>query len=106
MFDAEPELRSAKYRNTNRARHVWPRLDFANLEQTVRQGTSHSTARDVELDPHQILHGEQGALYGASQVLHAVPWFDGKLIDEARHIEVFHRYLDEKLERRYEINQT
>ncbi len=60
----------------------------------------------------QILHGEQGALYGASQVLQAVPWFDGKLfgatqvVDEARHIEVFHRYLDEKLERRYEINDN
>jgi len=60
----------------------------------------------------QILHGEQGALYGAAQVLQAVPWLDGKLfgatqvVDEARHIEIFHRYLDEKLRRRYEINEN
>jgi hypothetical protein len=60
----------------------------------------------------QILHGEQGALYGASQVLQSVPWMDGKLfgatqvVDEARHIEVFHRYLDQKLGRKYEINEN
>lgn len=60
----------------------------------------------------QILHGEQGALYGAAQVIQSVPWTDGKLfgatqvVDEAKHIEVFHRYLDEKLCRRYEINEN
>jgi hypothetical protein len=60
----------------------------------------------------QILHGEQGALYGAAQVLQSVPWLDGKLfgstqvVDEARHIEVFHRYLDEKIQRKYEINEN
>lgn len=60
----------------------------------------------------QILHGEQGALYGACQVIQSVPWMDGKLlgttqvIDEGRHVEIFHRYLDEKLERKYEINEN
>jgi hypothetical protein len=60
----------------------------------------------------QILHGEQGALYGAAQVLQAVPWMDGKMfgatqvVDEARHIEIFHRYLDQKLQRRYEVNEN
>ena len=60
----------------------------------------------------QILHGEQGALYGACQVIQAVPWMDGKLLgstqvlDEGRHVEVFHRYLNEKLGRKYEINEN
>lgn len=60
----------------------------------------------------QILHGEQGALYGACQVVQAVPWLDGKLfgstqvLDEGRHVEVFHRYLSEKLGRKYEINEN
>lgn len=60
----------------------------------------------------QFLHGEQGALYAATQVTQNVPWMDAKLygatqvVDEARHIEVFHRYLDEKLEKRYEINDS
>jgi hypothetical protein len=60
----------------------------------------------------QFLHGEQGALYAATQVTEAVPWLDGKLygatqvMDEARHVEVFHRYLAGKLEKLYEIDEN
>jgi len=60
----------------------------------------------------QFLHGEQGALFAAAQVTEAVQFFDGKLygatqvVDEARHVEVFHRYLDSKLERLYQINDN
>lgn len=58
----------------------------------------------------QFLHGEQGALYASCQVTSAVPWMDAKLygstqvIDEGRHVEVFHRYLAEKLGRVYKID--
>ncbi|MEX1365965.1 MAG: diiron oxygenase [Nannocystaceae bacterium] len=60
----------------------------------------------------QFLHGEQGALFAACQVTEAVHWMDGKLygstqvVDEGRHVEVFHRYLTEKLGRLYEINDN
>ncbi len=60
----------------------------------------------------QFLHGEQGALFAAAQVTEAVQFFDGKLygatqvMDEGRHVEVFHRYLDEKLHRVYQINDN
>jgi hypothetical protein len=60
----------------------------------------------------QFLHGEQGALYAAAQVTEAVRFFDGKLfgstqvMDEGRHVEVFHRYLSTKLERLYEVNDN
>jgi hypothetical protein len=60
----------------------------------------------------QFLHGEQGALFAACQVTEAVPWMDGKLygstqvIDEGRHVEVFHGYLTRKLEKKYEINDN
>ncbi len=60
----------------------------------------------------QFLHGEQGALLAAAQVTEATEQFDGKfygatqVMDEARHVEVFHRYLTEKLELRYEINDN
>jgi hypothetical protein len=60
----------------------------------------------------QFLHGEQGALFAAAQVTEAVQFFDGKLygstqvVDEGRHVEVFHRYLDEKLDRVYQINDN
>ncbi|EDM76164.1 hypothetical protein PPSIR1_26928 [Plesiocystis pacifica SIR-1] len=60
----------------------------------------------------QFLHGEQGALFAAAQVTEAVQFFDGKLygatqvMDEGRHIEVFTRYLDQKLGRLYQINDN
>jgi hypothetical protein len=60
----------------------------------------------------QFLHGEQGALFAAAQVTEAVQFFDGKLygstqvMDEGRHVEVFSRYLDEKLNKMYQINDN
>ncbi|MFQ5664951.1 MAG: ferritin-like domain-containing protein [Candidatus Binatia bacterium] len=59
----------------------------------------------------QFMHGEQGALIVASQLAGAVPWMDAKLyaatqtVDEARHVEVFSRYLREKLEWEWPINR-
>ncbi len=60
----------------------------------------------------QFLHGEQGALFAAAQVTEAVQFFDGKLygatqvMDEGRHVEVFHRYLDQKLDKLYQVNDN
>jgi len=60
----------------------------------------------------QFLHGEQGALMAAAQVTEAVQFFDGKLygstqvVDEGRHVEVFHRYISEKLGKMYPINDN
>ncbi|HVN85917.1 MAG TPA: ferritin-like domain-containing protein [Candidatus Binatia bacterium] len=47
----------------------------------------------------QFLHGEQGALMVAAEQVHAVPDYEAKLyaatqtMDEARHVEVFDRYV-------------
>ncbi len=60
----------------------------------------------------QFLHGEQGALMAACQVTEAVEWLDGKLygstqvVDEGRHVEVFERYLTQKLGKKYQINDN
>jgi hypothetical protein len=60
----------------------------------------------------QFLHGEQGALFAACQVTEAVEWTSGKLFgasqvfDEGRHVEVFHRYLTEKMGKLYQINDN
>ncbi len=60
----------------------------------------------------QFLHGEQGALLAACQVTNSYEWVDGKLygstqvVDEGRHVEVFHRYLTDKLGRLYPINDN
>ncbi|HQV58255.1 MAG TPA: ferritin-like domain-containing protein [Ilumatobacteraceae bacterium] len=58
----------------------------------------------------QFLHGEQGALLCTAKIVETVPWYDAKLyastqvMDEARHVEVFARYLQEKLGGEYQIN--
>jgi len=58
----------------------------------------------------QFMHGEQGALLCTAKIVETVPWIDAKYyaatqtIDEARHVEVFARYIDEKLEGEYPIN--
>lgn len=60
----------------------------------------------------QFLHGEQGALLCTGRIVETVPWIDAKyyaatqVMDEARHVEVFARYLDEKLSSRYRINDN
>jgi hypothetical protein len=58
----------------------------------------------------QFMHGEQGALLCTAQIVETVPWIDAKyyaatqVMDEARHVEVFARYLDTKLSGHYPIN--
>lgn len=58
----------------------------------------------------QFLHGEQGALLAASQLVSSVPDTSSKfyastqVMDEARHVEVFDRYLHEKIGFSYPIN--
>ncbi|MFZ4811387.1 MAG: ferritin-like domain-containing protein [Ilumatobacteraceae bacterium] len=58
----------------------------------------------------QFLHGEQGALLCTAKIVETVPWYDAKLyaatqvVDEARHVEVFARYLEEKLGGGYHVN--
>ena len=58
----------------------------------------------------QFLHGEQGALLCTARIVETVPWIDAKyyaatqVVDEARHVEVFSKYLDTKLSGHYPIN--
>ena len=58
----------------------------------------------------QFMHGEQGALLCTAKIVESVPWVDAKyyastqVMDEARHMEVFAKYLDEKLSGHYPIN--
>ena len=58
----------------------------------------------------QFMHGEQGALLCTAKIVETVPWIDAKyyaatqVVDEARHVEVFAKYLDTKLTGYYPIN--
>ena len=58
----------------------------------------------------QFLHGEQGALLCTAKIVETVPLVDAKyyaatqVVDEARHVEVFNKYIDEKIGVRYPVN--
>jgi hypothetical protein len=58
----------------------------------------------------QFVHGEQGAMLTAAKITSTVPWMDAKYyaatqtIDEARHTEVFQRYLSEKVGEQYPMS--
>ena len=60
----------------------------------------------------QFLHGEQGALLASAKIVQQVPWAEAKyyaanqVSDEARHVEVYHRYLTEKLGISYEVHPS
>jgi hypothetical protein len=58
----------------------------------------------------QFLHGEQGALLVASQLCSCAPTLNAKLyaasqtFDEARHVEVFNKYLQTRIGMMYPVN--
>src|SRR3990167_8677197 len=60
----------------------------------------------------QFLHGEQGAMMVASQLVSCAPTYDAKLyaasqtFDEARHVEVFNKYLRTRCRIEYPVNPS
>ncbi len=58
----------------------------------------------------QFMHGEQGALVCTAKIVETTPWIDAKyyaaqqVADEARHVEVFSKYLNDKLDGHYQMN--
>jgi hypothetical protein len=58
----------------------------------------------------QFLHGEQGALICAAKIVQTVPDVDSKfyaatqVMDEARHVEAYNKFLHDKLELAYPIH--
>jgi P-aminobenzoate N-oxygenase AurF len=83
--------------------HLWDRLDKKTELPKLRRLHSSWMLSN-------FLHGEQGALLAASQILAAVPGADAKLyasaqvMDEARHVEAYARYLREKIECTFPIS--
>ena len=78
-----------------------------------RLSEKEKTAINVETSSwtlSQFLHGEQGALLAAAQLVDSVHDLDSKLygatqvVDEARHVDVYNRYLHEKVGFSYPVN--
>jgi P-aminobenzoate N-oxygenase AurF len=87
-----------------------PLQDYGPFKRLDPKQVAHFRHATISWQLSQFLHGEQGALITASQLVGAVPWADAKYyaasqtMDEARHVEVFSRYLREKLEWEWPIN--
>ena len=82
-----------------------------------RQWDALSEAERADLNHHlsawlfsQFLHGEQGALTVAARIVESVPDMDAKFyaatqaMDEARHVELFSRFMREKIGLYYPVN--
>ncbi len=87
-----------------------PLQDYGPVKRMTAKENAHRRHAAISWQLSQFMHGEQGALMTASQLVAAVPWMDAKYyastqtMDEARHVEVFARYLREKLEWEWPIN--
>ena len=81
---------------------MWDRLSRPQKDQVRHHYSAWLTS--------QFLHGEQGALICAARTVETVPDVDAKfygatqVMDEARHVETYSRYLQTKLELAYPIN--
>jgi len=99
--DPESEIISQAYN---------PVEDYAPYKRLNQKEVAHFRHAGISWQLSQFMHGEQGALIVASQLAGAVPWMDAKYyaatqtMDEARHVEVFSRYLRDKLEWEWPIN--
>ena len=83
---------------------LWRKLDAAGKIPELRQNIASYLLSN-------FLHGEQGALLATAQIVDCVPGADAKLyaaaqvMDEARHVEAYDRYLRDKIELVYPITK-
>ena len=87
--------------------NVYPEYNDMS-EDEKREVSWHASAWGLS----QFLHGEQGALLVASQLVSCAPTYQAKLyaasqcFDEARHVEVFNRYLQDVMGMSYPISPS
>jgi hypothetical protein len=80
----------------------WDRMNAQERREVRRHGASWQFS--------QFLHGEQGAMITAARIVESVPDLDAKFysatqtMDEARHAEIYARFLQEKIGLVYPIN--
>jgi len=81
---------------------LWEKLSAAEIERLRHEAITWQLC--------QFLHGEQGALLATAQIVDSVPWYEAKqygatqVMDEARHVEVYRRFVQEKLGHEYPVN--
>ncbi len=110
--DIEKEVRASNELMNPGATDLIPPFDVSGTP-LESWGDKEFLELGIEMQNHllsQFMHGEQGALMCTAKIVETVPWIDAKyyaatqVMDEARHVEVFARYLDEKLTGHYPVN--
>lgn len=102
-IDLDNPLQAPEMYNPLYGTDIWAKLDL-KMQNATRLHT-------VAWQFSQFLHGEQGALVCAAKIVQTVPDMDSKfyaatqVMDEARHVEVYSRYLHEKLQLAYPMNK-
>jgi hypothetical protein len=112
-LDVDPERVCAEMANNDHRGRYVRRLAETPGSPVASWTTADWDRYSIETVNHrvsQFLHGEQGALLCTAKIVETVPWIDAKyyaatqVMDEARHVEVFAKYLDTKLDGHYPIN--
>ncbi len=104
-IDVDPEAESVPdIMNPLFGSDIWRKLERAGKIPMLRRNIGSYMLSN-------FLHGEQGALLATAQIVDCVPSTDAKLyaaaqvMDEARHVEAYDRYLREKVELVYPISK-
>jgi hypothetical protein len=88
---------------------IYGSAQYEKLSETEIEDVRHHTTAWLN---SQFLHGEQGALICTSKIVMGVPDIDSKfyaatqVMDEARHVEIYDRYLRTKIQLAYPINKS
>ena len=108
--DVDPEGEIIPRKAGHTRSHGYAPLREAEQAKEKRRTSAHA---QIALQLSQFLHGEQGAMIVASQLVGGVPWLDAKYyastqtMDEARHVEVFSQATStSKLEWEWPINDN
>ena len=117
QWDAQPSASTGTSRSTRTTRSAPPTRPCRSTAPAL--GQVRPTQDKGELRQHyaswqfsQFLHGEQGAMVCAARIVESVPDLDAKFysatqtMDEARHAEIFGRFLHEKIGMLYPINDN
>ena len=109
-LDVDPESVARENRRSMHEAGLDPDLDSTVFAHWTEADWNRLGVENQRWMLSQFLHGEQGALLCTARIVETVPGIDAKyyaatqVMDEARHVEVFSKYLDTKLGGAYPVN--
>ena len=112
-WDAEIDIdwtQSARQLSDDEIEFIHPFIEYPEYTSMSKQDQDNFNKHMHAWTISQFLHGEQGALLVASQLVSCAPTYNAKLyassqaFDEARHVEVFTKYLNDQVGLRYPIS--